>query len=81
LADEVAWLCRASVVTFASPSAVHGVHTALASARANLPDDARLVAIGPTTAAAVNEAFGRCDGIAATPDPAALVAAVAEALK
>jgi uroporphyrinogen III methyltransferase/synthase len=78
--DEIAWLAGADAITFASPSAVLGVHTALSGSGKPLPANTRMVAIGPTTAAAVNEAFGRCDGIAATPDPEALVAAVVEAM-
>jgi uroporphyrinogen III methyltransferase/synthase len=77
--SDLRQLSVAKAVTFASPSAVHAVRSSLEAAGANL-DAAKLVAIGPTTAEALRASFGRCDGVAATPNADALVAAVSKAL-
>ena len=61
-----------AVVAFFSPS---GVEAALADP--SFPWAARLAAIGPTTAAALRDAGSAPSAVAATPTPAALLAALA----
>jgi uroporphyrinogen-III synthase len=63
-------------VTFASPSAVR----ALASALGESAPAGRLISIGPGTSDAVREAFGRVDAEAVERTAAGLARAVEEAL-
>jgi uroporphyrinogen III methyltransferase/synthase len=67
-------LHAADAITIASPSAAEAL---AASVREPSP---RLVAIGPTTAAAARAVFGRIDAVASDPSPASLADAVEEAL-
>lgn len=66
-----------AVVVLASPSAVDGLLAALPSDRARR---AAIVAIGPTTAAAVRDRIGADPLVAAAPAPDAIVRAVLSAM-
>jgi uroporphyrinogen-III synthase len=67
-----------AVVVLTSPSAVDGLLAAVPSDRAR---GAAIVAIGPTTAAAVRERIGAEPLVAAAPTPDAIVRAVLSAMR